>query len=438
MSYIEQEPGGVKMTISREAYLQTVESVFAQEREKIDSSSLARGFVNSGQCGTSEADWFMLSEYFLGFEDDYEFYVTNCPFPDFDDPTNAARYSITKYILTQEQTDLSGRFDISECAVNEMIWLGAAQKVNGFDCENYIDELVTLSHADGSFGLSSTPDPDLTAMSLILLPVGSDEALKAQKALQRMWQSGEINNCEAAAWSIIGLYSQDIEPSGGEFFYPDSADSGMRAIDLMMSCCNGEGFSHLPGAGSAEAMPTYQSLTALAAMAEYHSGGGGLFDGRAAEKDIYNLDDPCGESFDAYDIKKLESAEASAVNAKLFEWLKNRAELYGADLRYSDMAAEKLKASRTRLREIESINSQIRNNFYPPSKANIFKVVPLHKLNERISEIGGEDRTLVLAADELSARERELWITSAVWIVIVSCSIVFIVGKRKRNDRKNK
>jgi hypothetical protein len=437
--YTAEQQGG-RITLTDEKFIKLVENALDRERRRLKDDSLAEGFAKNvgtaggAAAGSPEGDWFMIAEKALGFEDDYAAYISACE-PQGDlSPTEAARRAITERLLTGGGTDFfvpMPEYEPSELAVNEIIWTGTAERLCGSDYAAYLDELISRQNPDGSFGMRGDSDPDLTAMSLILLPKESEAAVKALGCLSEMWQSGEITNCEAAAWCIIGCCSQDICPNDTADF---TAANGRRPIDLLaQDClCRDGGFSHLPNDDDSAALPTEQALLALAALAEYNAGGGGLFDEITVDTDIYSQHKISGESFDEFDEAAARELSASTSNIEALWALHERANYCGATDEQKALVEGKLTEITEKHRVISELNLETTEFFYPPESVGFSKLRQLTEHNRRAAEVAEEDRSLLLAADELILREKRLKTAKACGLgglaVLIAAAVIIKVN----------
>lgn len=422
-----------RYTLTDERFVTVAENALEWERRRLGAETLAEGFINGGQCGSPEGDWFMLAEKSLGIEDDFAGYITARTHAESDSPTEAARSAITEVLLTGGKDTALPGYTPDELAVNELIWLGAAERVRGEDFSSLLDELEARQNSDGSFGMrgEGDSDPDLTAMALILLPRGSVPAENALDSLSRMWQSGSIDSCEAAAWCIIGYCSQNVCPNDSPAL--SVTDHGMRPIDLITQSFlrPDGGFSHKP-LGDSEPLPTEQALLAFAALAEYSAGGQGLFDEVYVKTDIYTQQNIGGERFDETDRALAETIRPTAAAHEMLLRMSERAETYGADDDISRLITDKLTESGACLEEVERLNSETREKFYPPDEVGVFALPALIEHNMKAAQLADEDRQLLLAQEELDSRERTLLICSVSTAVMLAAGIITIVVKRKK------
>ncbi len=430
-----------RYTLTDDKYIKLVENALDWERRRLKKDSLAEGFAESGAAGSPEGDWFMIAEKALGTEDDYAAYIKACEQPEDPSPTEAARRAITERLLTGggDYTNLFApmpEYELNELAVNEIIWVGTAERLCGESYTAYLDELIERQNPDGSFGMRGDSDPDLTAMSLILLPKESEQAVKALGCLSEMWQSGKIANCEAAAWCIIGCCSQDIRPNDTADF-PAGID-GRRPIDLLaLDClCRDGGFSHLPDGDDSAALPTEQALLALAALAESNANGNGLFDEITVDTDIYSQRKISGESFDEFDEAAARELSPSTANKEALWALHERANYCGATDEQKALADGKITEIREKLRVISELNLETTVNLYPPEEVGFTKLGQLTEHNRRAAEIADEDKALLLAGEELIKREKRLKAECAAGIaglaVTTAGAVILFVRKRKK------
>ncbi len=449
--YTAEQQGG-RITLTDEKFIKLVENALDRERRRLKDDSLAEGFAKNvgtaggAAAGSPEGDWFMIAEKALGFEDDYAAYISACEPPQDPSPAEAARRAITERLLTGGGTNFfvpMPEYEPSELAVNEIIWVGTAERLcggdggmntvhaNEFVQAAYLDELISRQNPDGSFGMRGDSDPDLTAMSLILLPKESEAAVKALGCLSEMWQSGGITNCEAAAWCIIGYCSQDICPNDTADF---TAANGRRPIDLLaQDClCRDGGFSHLPNDDDSAALPTEQALLALAALAEYNAGGGGLFDEITVDTDIYSQHKISGESFDEFDEAAAQELSASTSNIEALRALHERANYCGATDEQKALVEGKLTEIAEKHRVISELNLETTEFFYPPEDVGFSKLSQLTEHNRRAAAVAEEDRSLLLAAEELVSREKRLKAECAAGIaglaVLIAAAVIIKVN----------
>ncbi len=426
-----------RYTLPDEAFVTLAENAIEWKKRRLGSDTLSEGFIRGGKAGSSEGDWSMLAEKALGMEDDYAAYARERSPADESIPTEAARSAITAFLLTGEKTELP-EYEVGELAVNELIWLGAAERVRGGEYEEYLEALEARQNADGSFGMRGDADPDLTAMSLIVLPAHSPASERAAESLSEMWQRDDIDSCEAAAWCIIGLCAADISANNSAEF---SAENGCRPLDLLTEVflTDSGGFSHKAHGAedSSEALPTEQALLALAAMAEYNAGGGGLFDEVYVKTDIYTQSGLAGEDFDETDRRFAEEiSPTAAANGALLR-LGERAELFGAEEDVRRLLADKLTESGRQLAEVERLNAETRAELYPPDEVSVFALGRLMEHDRAAARLSYEDRALLLAQEELDRRERtliaEVGITAAL---TAAAGTLIIVRKRKKTDER--
>ncbi len=367
--------------VTDDMYLEAVDGALEWERERI-GGELAEGFVSSGMAGGSEADWFIMAECLLGISDDYGSYISTVGEPEAAEGellTEPARSSVTLAIAGGRGTDMENvPLDAAGC--NELVWATLAQRMNGFDSSAAESLLYGMQQPDGGFGLRGS-DADITAMALTVL-----EGEPADRAEKWLKDNGESMTCETAAWCIIAACSRGDRAALNDD-YADS--SGTRPIDVLFACRSSDGgFSHTAG-GESEVISTAQALTALAALAEYDAGGGGIFDSVRTKPDIRSQDNIAGESKYALD----------------------------------------------QLAKIEQLNSEIRSDYYPPEEIKLTHLPDLIGLNDRIETVAPCYRHYIIARDELAARESRLKKMSAAGVAFGAvwkiAALIFLVRFRK-------
>jgi hypothetical protein len=351
--------------------------------------------------------------------------------------TEFARTAVVIDICGGESPDLS-QLDFSSAGDNEVIWYALAQKLGGYDCSAAENELALRQSDDGGFGILGDSDADVTAMALNILPSDGDEASAAVNYLSEYYsENGSEMSTETAAQMIIGLCTQGINPSQSAQF---TAEDGVRLTDILLSRRTEDGFSHVDG-GDTNEMATMQALTALAVLGYYSAAQRSVFDGNFVPIDLYGEENLGGEGFDDYDTGLLESVQnVQASDHSLLETLKSRANLYGADYETLSEIEEKLAKSELLCSEIESINSEIRENLYPADEVRLNALSELHEINVRIEQFSEQDRALILSADELESREAELQIGKK-YLIIACCGgvllavavIIYIIRKKKHD-----
>lgn len=362
-----------------------VQGAIEWECERIGGDTLAEGFISAGMAGSSEADWFMLAQHALGLEDDYAGYVAAAGQPDTDGGdellTEPARRNVTLSLLGGSGSDMSGAA-LEEAGCNELVWVALSQRLNGFDDTAAMTMLAGMQQPDGGFGLRGS-DADVTAMALTVL-----EGSNADRAERWLRDCDSFDSCETAAWCIIAACSRGERAALND----DYADeNGVRPIDVLFACRHDSGgFSHQPG-GEPEWLSTAQALTALSALSEYSAGGGGLFDGVPADETKRSRENIAGETEQA--LKQLA--------------------------------------------KIEQLNTEIRAELYPPEDIKLTKLPLLLDVNDRIETIEPQYRGLVLAQEELAARETVVkkWSAAGVAFGVIWKIAAFIALLRFRKTK---
>ena len=368
--------------ITDEMYIQAVDEAIAWELGRVGGGSVADGFVSGEMAGSSEADWFMIAEKALGIRDDFAGYIDAAGVPEITEGellTEPARRNVTLALLGGKGSDMSGaRLDEAGC--NELVWVMLSQRLNGYDDSAAEKLLIEMQQPDGGFGLRGS-DADVTAMALTVL-----DGEAADRAEKWLTDNTDGMSCETAAWCIIAACSNGERAALSDDY---AEKDGARPIDILFSCRNPDGgFSHTEG-GESEVISTAQALTALAALAEYDAGGGGIFDGIPADTDIRSQKNIAGES--------------------------------------EDTLAE--------LQKIEKLNREIRSDFYPPEEIKLTRLRELAELNDRIETVKPCYRHYIIARTDLSAREMSLkkWSAAGVAFGIVwkIAALIALVWFRK-------
>lgn len=419
---------------------------FGWELDRLDGDTLCEGFLTAGTAAESESDWFVISERAAGAEDDYAAYAETAAEilgSRLDDPsgyylTELARTAVALGLCGEDNApDLSG-LELGEAGDNEVIWVAIAQKLNGYDYSSAELELFERQSEDGGFGLAET-DADITAMALHALPKGCEQAEAAIGYLKKYYaeNSGEMS-CETAAQIIMGLCAQGVNPSQSADF---TDENGVRPIDVLMSKRVGGGFTHLDE-DEPNAMATMQAAAALSALGYYSETGRSVFEPGFEPADVYSCENPIGETFDEYDLGLLNGIkEPSASDFERLKALRERADIYGTDNETYGILDGKLAESESICKQIEELNGEIRDGFYPADSVGLSRLGRLRGLNEKISGFSEEDRTLILSADELAERETLLSKRKAVLIIAVcggSAAAVTAVAVIIYIKRKNK
>jgi hypothetical protein len=423
-------------------YISAVDGAFERELKKLGSENLCYGFLQSG-AAESEADWYMLSALAVGRDEDYAAYeqaagdvlAEKLKNPDEYYITEFARTAVVIQLCGGESPDLS-ELDLTSAGDNEVIWAALAQKLGGYDCTQAQSELASRQSEDGGFGIAGASDADITAMALNVLPKDGEQASAALQYLKNYYmQNGADISTETAAQMIIGLCSQGINPSQSADF---TDGDGVRLIDILFSRRADDGFSHLSD-GEANDMSTMQALTALAALGFYSETGSSVFEANLDSANFYGGKKLCGEAFDEYDIGVLESVEdAEASDYNTLTSLRERAEALDADEETLSEIDGKLAESELICEEIEELNAEIREDFYPADGVGLKKLSRLHSLNERISHYSDNDRELILSADELEEREdalrdwrKNLITASCGGLLLAAAAAIYIMRKNK-------
>jgi hypothetical protein len=442
--------------ISDSEIISAIDTAFEDETKKLENDSLARGFIAADTVGEMESDWYILAESAVGKEDDYAAYAEKAETVLEERIKNVGDYYLTEIARTAIAIKICGGTvpDLSAVSLdgvgdNEVAWLAIAQNIGGYDTDSMLEELYGRQDGEGAFGLGS-PDKDITAMALNVLPKDSEQALAAVGYLEKAYADcsadGEDISTETAAQIIIGLCSQGINPSSSEGF--TTAD-GVRPIDIVMSRRTDGGFSSSVS-GEKNDMSTVQSVLALAVLSHYSVTGESLFSADFARTDIFSdtamatATNLCGETFDSYDRGVLDGiANAAASDIKLLQQLSQRAETLGADEQTLTEISKKLADSESVKAEIEELNALIREDFYPADKLTLSSLDELSEINRQIETFAEVDRELILSANELSEREnkltenrRELIVAACVAVSITFALIIFVYIKRKKRNEK--
>lgn len=427
-----------RLCITDDMFISAAEESLNEKRGS--DGSLCRKFIDSGQAAQSEADWYVLCEYALGFEDCYDEYIAAAQselMKKLEDPqdyylTELARTSAVISACGGKAPDL--RIDdslVENAGDNEVIWLVIAQRLGGYEYGGYEEELLSRQNEDGGFGFNES-DPDVTAMALIALSDGGSAAEDAIGYLSEYYSDNAPDiSTETAVQTLIGLCAQGISPASGNFV----TSEGVRLTDILFSRRVDGGFSHM-GEDGPNAMSTMQALTSLAAL--------GVFDGENAllitpgvRCSLYEDENLAKEAFDDYDVMLAEDkTPVSASDFVMLSGLAEKARMFGTDENTVKLIEQRLSQSQELCDKIENINYQIRESFYPSDKAKIADISSLEKLNAEISGFADCDRRLILGADELSERESELRrnrsiaVVSGV-VVLIGISVYFIRRKKK-------
>lgn len=434
-----------RAVISREDYADALNAAFDRERERFGGGSLCLGYVEEGTAGESKADWYVIAQAAAGIDDDYGAYAKAAaekleerlkdPYGNY--LTELARTAVALGFCGEKAPDLSG-LDISQAGDNEVIWLAVAQRVNGYEYARFTEELSLRQAEDGGFGLADS-DPDITAMALLVLPKDSNEARAALGFLKKYYaENGAEASCETSAQLIMGLCSQGIDPSGSADF---TDENGIRPIDVLLSKRTDGGFTHL-NEDEPNDMASMQAAAALAALGYYGARGRSAFEYGFEPADVFSLENPAGEAFDDYDTKTLaDIKDPRGCDRDELRALKERAETYGAEKEVCGEIAEKLAESERICGEIERLNSRIRSGFYPPESAGLGDLGELKEINREISGYSEEDKALILSADGLIERQRELelriiFITAFFCAAVAAAVMVIIYIKRKRKHEQ--
>lgn len=430
--------------ITAEDYRSALKGAFGWELDRLDGDSLCESFLSAGAAAESESDWFVIAERAAGAEDDYAAYAKTAAEilgSRLDDPsgyylTELARTAVVLGLCGEGNApDLSG-LRLDEVGDNEVIWIVIAQKLNGYDYSAAERELFERQSEDGGFGLTET-DADITAMALHALPKDSVQAEAALEYLKRYYaeNSGDMS-CETAAQIIMGLCAQGIDPSQSADF---TDENGVRPIDVLMSKQADGGFTHLDE-DEPNAMATMQAAAALSALGYYSETGKSVFEPGFMPADVYSCQNPSGETFDEYDMGLLNGIEyPSASDIERLKALSARADLYGTDDDIRGILDEKLAESERICAQIEELNGEIRDGFYPAESVGLSSLGKLHEINERIAGFSEADRELILSADELAEREDSLGRQKIVLIIAVcGCSAAAAVTAIVYIKRKNR
>ncbi len=441
-SFSVSAEGAERNTVTDEQFLNVVENALDWERSRINSDSLIEGYISQGIEGESEADWFVLAEYLLGLNDDYESYcdaAEKCHSDrlngDSEYLTEYARTALVLKICGDVNTDLSS-LSIENAADNEIIWLAISQCVNGYDYTYLLEEIEARQDTDGSFGRS---DIDVTAMALVILEKDSESSRLALAFLSEQFQGTQLS-CEADAWLIIGLCAQGINPSQSLDF---TRENGVRPIDELLEFESSDGgFCHSLE-NESNTLSTYQSLIALTALAKYSDDGEGIFDALSIENDIYALKNLSCEGFDDYDMNALEeiAREVSATDLEQLEKLSERAELYEADEQTKQALSQAISESEMLCEQIEELNSYILENAYPLEKAHFTKYTVLCEINEKSKAFSDKDQSLILSFDEIDdaiKRVRREIIVAILAILILIFVITFMIVRKIKHGKQIK
>lgn len=402
---------------------------YGDDADKNGGSGLAAKFIAEGSAGSSAADWFMIAERALGYEDDYAGYIGAAQARDYESEllTEPARRSITAQLLGGEGFDMSG-YSLEGAGCNELIWTALSQKICGCDDGDALAALSDCIRQDGGMGLMGS-ETDITAMSLLVLDGGDAE--RAERWLYENYDSGGMT-CETAAWYIIGFAAR-----GKAFDSP----AAVRPVDTLMSCRNPDGgFAHIAG-GESQPLSTAQAALALAAMAQM-SAGGRLFGGEPAAVDLAAQENLSCDFFDSFDESRLDEIRPTAAANPELRVLCERAELFAGG-EQTARARELLEESSRRLGEVERLNGEIRESFYPADRVKLWRYGELCEINRRVNALG-EDRALALSADELAAREKRLRAELCALAVILTIAVVAaavkicLTAKKLRNGKVEK
>lgn len=329
--------------------------------------------------------------------------------------------------------------------------------------DSIISDILNAQLDDGSFSLDGSQGSiDITAMAIQSLSPYylekrgcsyTDEVKTAvDNALEYLSQNQQEDgdfcaygdsNLESTAQVACALCALGISPES----YDKMTKNGSTVLDgIMKYRCENGGFSHIYGE-KADSMASEQALYSLCAIYRCRNSLSGLFDMQDGAADIFEL---CGQKSGVYFTQTDVSLFEKLPDSPEYDDFSSAESLYLKLLasenaeQYSDILPalkEKFENAQQIKNEVDDINGEIAESFYPPESVSLKNSGELDKIIERGEKLSENDRGKLLKWQELLQRQRSLQGFKTIIFIssgaLVTAAVIFIIIRKKRCRNEN-
>lgn len=440
--------------------------------------------------GTTNGDWYPIAMNRLGYDDDYNAYLTSLKDyveKSYKTPQKLSKYKSTEWhritlsVLacggnpTEFGKDKDGnsinliadgtynRDGLGRQGINGYIWALIALDSNNYSVpsnalnskESIINSIISAQNSDGGWALTSgDSDVDLTAMALQSLAKNQDyKNVKesVNKALNYLSKSQKnsggftswgTENVESSSQVVIALSALNINAQTDKRFI--KGNNTLLSAIMKYKTSDG-GFTHsyvndkdnpTAVAGKSNSMASEQTLLALSSYIRYVNG----------EKSLYDFTDTISKKSPLTDKdiekinnlpKDLTTENYGDVLALLEKAQYSKNEKYVSTLKNDKAEIEKIQE------KINSINTTI-NSLYPIDNVKISDKDKIEKVIADYNSLSSYDKTKVSGFDDteralavVSEKTRNI-IVFAVLTVVAVILILFVVLRIRKRIKKKK